>query len=125
MKQLPILFLTGLFLLFGFSCIKPVDNADIPYPKQVAITYKVSSTSVNSLVSITYDNETGGKTTIDNPTLPYTKTINKIVSKYDIITLGYFVNPAQTVKLEIIVYDGLVKSQVFTSANASMSYTFQ
>ncbi|MBS1737231.1 MAG: hypothetical protein JSS98_11595 [Bacteroidetes bacterium] len=47
------------------------------------------------------------------------------MNKYNIITLGYFVNPAQTVKLEILVNNEVVKSQVYTTPNSAMSYTFQ
>jgi len=76
-------------------------------------------------VSITYDNETGGQTTVDNPALTFTKTITKTVSRYNIITLGYFVNPPQSVKLEILIDNEVVKTQVQTSPNAAISYTFQ
>ena len=112
-------------MFIAASCKKSDSGTDNTYPKQVSITYRVSSTTTNNLVSITYDNETGGQTTVNNPTLTFTKTITKKVDKYNIITLGYFVNPAQTVKLEILVNDEVVKSQVYTNPNAAMSYTFQ
>jgi hypothetical protein len=115
----------GLTMLLTASCKKSNSGTDNTYPKQVSITYKVSSTTTNSLVSITYDNETGGKTTVDNPALPFTKTITKTVNKNNIITIGYFVNPAQSVKLEVLVSNQVVKSQDYISPNAAMSYTFQ
>ncbi|MBS0424015.1 MAG: hypothetical protein JSR71_06225 [Proteobacteria bacterium] len=115
----------GLITLLTVSCKKTDSGTGNAYPKQVDITYRVSSTTANSLVSITYDNETGGQTTANNPALPFTKTITKTVNKYNIITLGYFVNPAQTLKLEILVNNEVVKSQVYTTPNAAMSYTFQ
>ncbi len=115
----------GLFILLASSCKKSGSGDANTYPKQVSITYRVSSTITNSLVSIIYDNETGGQTTADNPALPFTKTITKTVNKNNIITLGYFVNPAQTVKLEILVNNQVVKSQVYTNPNSAMSYTFQ
>lgn len=115
----------GLIILLVASCKKSDSGTDNTYPRQVSITYRVSSTTTNDLVSITYDNETGGHTTSDNPVLPFTKTITKTVNKYNIITLGYFVNPAQTVKLEILVNNQVVKSQIYTSPNAAISYTFQ
>jgi hypothetical protein len=118
-------FFTGLIMFFTASCKKTDSGTDNSYPKQVSIAYRVSSTTASSLVSITYDNETGGQTTANNPVLPFTKVITKTVDKYNIITLGYFVNPAQTVKLEILVNDQVVKSQVYTSPNSAMSYTFQ
>jgi hypothetical protein len=125
MKLLKSSLFIAFIILLASSCKKPYPNNDIAYPKQVNITYKVSSITTNNLVSITYDNETGGQTTANNPTLPFTKTITKTVDRNNIITLGYFVNPAQTVKLEILVNDQVVKSQVYTSPNSSMSYYFQ
>jgi len=125
MKLIKTSLFIGLITLLAASCKKTDSNTDTTYPKQVDITYRVSSTTTNSLVSITYDNETGGQTTANNPALPFTKTITKTVNKYDIITLGYFVNPAQTVKLEILANNQVVKSQVYTSPNSAMSYTFQ
>ncbi len=125
MKPLNTPLFIGLMILFFTSCKKSDSGADNAYPKQVNLTYRVSSTTTNSLVSITYDNETGGQTSVDNPALPFTKTFSKTVNNYSIITLGYFVNPAQTVKLEILVNNQVVKSQVYTSPNSAMSYTFQ
>ena len=125
MKLLKTFFFIGLTMLLTASCKKSNSGTDNTYPKQVSITYKVSSTTANSLVSITYDNETGGQTTVDNPVLPFTKTITKTVNKNNIITLGYFVNPAQSVKLEILVNNQVVKSNDYTLPNAAMSYTFQ
>jgi len=115
----------GLMILLIASCKKPDSTVENTYPKQVDITYRVSSITTNSLVSITYDNETSGQTTVSNPALPFTKTITKTVNKNTIITLGYFTNPAQTVKLEVLVDNAVVKSQEYTSPNAAMSYTFQ
>ncbi|MBK0383146.1 hypothetical protein I5M32_09265 [Pedobacter sp. SD-b] len=125
MKTFKTFLLIGLTLLLETSCKKTNSNTNNAYPKQVSITYRVSSTTPNNLASITYESETGGLATANNPTLPFTKTITKMVKKYDIITLGYFVNPAQTVKLEILVNNMVVKSQELTSSNSSISYTFQ
>lgn len=125
MKQFKTSLFIGFIMLFTASCKKTDTGTGNAYPKQVNITYRVSSTTTSSLVSVTYDNETGGQSTVDNPSLPFTKAITKTANKYNIITLGYFVNPAQTVKLEILVDDQVVKSQIYTSPNAAMSYTFQ
>ncbi|HRF24589.1 MAG TPA: hypothetical protein PLR98_10515 [Chitinophagaceae bacterium] len=125
MKLFKTSLFVGLVILFTASCKKSGSDTGNTYPKQVNITYRVSSTATNSLVSITYDNETGGQTTVNNPSLPFTKTITKTVNKNNIITLGYFVNPAQTVKLEILVNNEVVKSQLYSNPNSAMSYTFQ
>lgn len=115
----------GLILFLATSCSKATPDLGNSYPQEVSITYKVSSTTANSLESITYDNETGGQTSVVGPSLPYTKTILKTVNKYDIVTLGYFVNPAEAVKLEISVNNEVVKSQSYISPNAAMSWSFQ
>ena len=125
MKQLKTALFIGLILLIVASCKKSGSDVDNTYPKQVSITYRVSSTTTNNVVSIIYDNETGGQTTVDNPALPFSKTITKTVNKYDIVTFGYFVNPAQNVKLEVLVNNQVVKSKVYVSPNSAMSYTFQ
>lgn len=125
MKLLKTSLFIGVLILIVVSCKKSNSDIDRSYPKQVSITYRVTSITTNNLASITYDNESGGQTTANNPTLPFTKIITKTVNKYNNITLGYFVNPAQTVKLEILVNDQVVKSQVYTNPNSSMSYTFQ
>ena len=123
MKQLSTSLFIALIILFAASCKKSDSDTDNTYPKQVSITYRVSSTTTNNLVSITYDNETGGQTTVNNPSLPFTKTITKTVNKNNIITLGYFVNPPQTVKLEILVNNQVVKSQSYSDPN-SQPYLF-
>ena len=125
MKPLKTSLFTALLILLAASCKKSGSGDDTSYPKQVNITYRVSSTTGNSLVSITYDNESGGLTTVNNPGLPFSKSITKTVNKYNIITLGYFVNPAETVRLEILINNQVVKSQDYNSPNAAMSYTFQ
>ncbi len=125
MKLLKKSLFISLIILLAASCKKSRYSDDNAYPKQVNITYRVSSTTTNKLVSITYDNETGVLTTVDNPALPFTKTITKTVNKYNIITLGYFVNPAQTVKLEILVNNQGVKFQEYSNPNSAISYIFQ
>lgn len=125
MKLIKTSTLIGFIAWLALSCKKPHTETGSLYPRQVYITYRVSSTTANSLVSIIYDNETGGQTTVSNPSLPFTKTISREVNQYNIITLGYFVNPAQNVKLEILVNNQVVKSQDYNLPNSAMSYTFQ
>jgi len=119
---------TSLLTVLSFAilaaCHKPNEEPSSTYPKQVRIVYRVSSSTADSLVSITYDNETGGQSTAENPHLPFSKSITKTVNKYDIITLGFFVNPAKPVKLEIILNNQVVKAQDYSVPNAAMSYTF-
>lgn len=125
MKQLKHIVLAGMLLLFAVSCKKSDSGSGTTYPRQVSITYRVSSTTTNSLLLITHENETGGLNTVNNPALPYTKTVTRTVNKYTITTLGFAVNPAKTVKMEILVDNQVVKSQESTSPNDAMSFTFQ
>lgn len=118
------LILIAASILIG-SCSKSGDGSGASYPKEVTITYRVTSPVIDSLVLITYDNETGGKTSVDNPRLPFVKTINKTVKKYDIVVVGFFVNPAKPVKLEILVNNKVVKSQEYNLPNSAMSFTFE
>jgi hypothetical protein len=115
----------GLVTVFFVSCKKTSSGAGNMYPKQVFITYRVTSAAIDSVVLITYDNETGGKNTVDNPRLPFTKTIARKVNRYENITVGYFLNPAKPVTMDILVGNKLVKSQDNNSPNAAMTYTFE
>ncbi|MDV3462938.1 hypothetical protein CMV04_18185 [Elizabethkingia anophelis] len=94
------------------------------YPKQVSITYKVTSTTTSSASIIKYKNETGGDTDVANPSLPYSKTINSTVNKGDILTLAYGTNTNQTVKLEILVNNSSVLSQEFATTSGAIVYQF-
>lgn len=115
------------FIVILFAACKKNDSAgsNSSFPKQVSITYRVTSTAQDSLNLITYSNETGGNSTVNNPRLPFTKTISKTVNKYEIISLGYFVNPAKVVKMEVLIDDQIVKSQETNLSNSALSYTFQ
>lgn len=125
MKQFLSILVAGLATVFIVSCSKPAPNPQNTYPKQVSITYRVTSAAIDSVVLITYDNETGGTNTVDNPRLPFTKTISRKVNKYEIITLGYFLNPAKPVTMEILVDNKVVKSQDNNAPNVAMSYSFE
>ena len=94
------------------------------YPKQVSIIYKVTSATTSSASNIKYKNETGGDTDVANPSLPYSKTINRTVNKGDVLTLAYGTNTNQTVKLEILVNNASVLSQEFTTTSGAIVYQF-
>ncbi len=125
MKQLSFFLAVSLFSVFCFSCSKPHPGTGGSYPKNVNILYKVSSTTANKLNVISYSNESGTLNSLDAPTLPFSKTLSKTVSRYEIVTVGFQANPAQDVKLEIYVDGQLVKSQQSVSVLSSLAYTFQ
>ena len=120
-------------LLMFFSAILLVscrsDNSDNnsssnSYPKQVSITYKISSTTTSSLLHIGYKNETGGTTDINNPSLPFTKTFTRTVNRFDNLSLSCSSNTSQTVKLEILVDNKVVNFTDNTNTISSVAYVF-
>lgn len=120
-------------LLMFFSAILLVscrsDNSDNnsssnSYPKQVSITYKISSTTTSSLLHIGYKNETGGTTDVNNPSLPFTKTFTRTVNQFDNLSLSCSSNTSQTVKLEILVDNKVVNFTDNTSTISSVAYVF-
>ena len=120
-------------LLMFFSAILLVscrsDNSDNnsssnSYPKQVSITYKISSTTTSSLLHIAYKNETGGTTDINNLSLPFTKTFTRTVNRFDNLSLSCSSNTSQTVKLEILVDNKVVNFTDNTNTISSVAYVF-
>ena len=119
-------------ILMAFSAILLVscrsDNSDNTggnsYPKQVSITYKISSTTTSSLLHIGYKNETGGTTDVNNPSLPFTKTFIRTVNRFDNLSLSCSSNTSQTVKLEILVDNKVVNFTDNTSTISSVAYVF-
>ncbi len=124
-KNFKSLTLISIFSLLIISCSSDSNSSNNnSYPKQVTITYKVTSTSTNNATLIQYRNETGGVTDVPNPPLPYIKTITRTVNQSDIATLGCGTSSTQTVKLEIVVDDAVVKSQESTTTSSAIVYVF-
>ena len=127
-KSLSVILLTVFLAIFSLSCRHDSNDDNPPSgstsPKQVSITYKVTSSSTSSASIIKYKNETGGDTDVANPSLPYSKTINRTVNKGDVLTLAYGTNTNQTVKLEILVNNVVVKSEENTTTAAAIVYQF-
>lgn len=117
-----------LLLTFGLlisSCSKE-DSSPIAsgYPKNVTIVYKVISGSVTS-ASITYKNDTAGMTTLPDVTLPFTKSVVRTINKNDDASLGFSLNQAGPITLEILVDGSSVKTQDFNTGTGAMAYLFQ
>ncbi|OJX29645.1 MAG: hypothetical protein BGO86_12220 [Chryseobacterium sp. 36-9] len=114
--------------VFSISC-RNDNNDNNPsggnYPKKVSTTYKVTSTTATSANLIQYKNETGANIDVPNPTLPFTKTFDRIVNKGDVLTVGYGTNTSQIVKIEILVNNVVVKSQEFSSTSGALVYLFE
>lgn len=126
MKTKLVYFLVAIFAsLTIISCNRDNDDSGSnSYPKQVSVTYKVTSTTASAATLVQYKNETGGNTDVPNAALPYTKTFNRTVNKNDVLSLGYGTNTSQTVKLEILVNNVSMKTQTFTSTAGAITYTF-
>jgi len=124
---------TSLFLVFWTvismflfaSCSKDDVIGPDSYPKQVSVTYKVTSSTTSSAFLVQYRNETGGTVDVPNASLPYTKTFSRTVSQSDILSLAYGTNAIQTVKLEILVDNTVVKSQEFSTTSGAIVYLFE
>lgn len=126
-KTLSTVLLLAFSVIFLISCRS--DSSDdnsggSTYPKQVSITYRITSTTTSSLLHIGYKNETGGTTDVNNPSLPFTKTFTRTVNQFDNLSLSCSSNTAQTVKLEILVDNKVVNFTDNTSTISSVAYVF-
>lgn len=127
-KKSAILTAVAILSIFLISCRSDSNddgNSSNSYPKQVTITYKVTGINTSTAAIVTYKNETGGLTNLENVTLPYSKTITRTVNKYDDASLGYGTNTNTNVKLEILVNNTVQKSQEYTSTSGAIVYLFQ
>ncbi len=122
-----VLFISiAIFGLLFSSCSKDDDSGNgSTYPKQVSVTYSVSSATTASAALVTYKNGIGLNVNVTNPGLPYIKTYTGTFYKNDVLSLGFGTNTKQTVKLEILVNNVSVKSQVFSSTSGSLTYLFE
>ncbi len=129
MRSIKKSLLLGSIVIFGLlfsSCTKDDDSGSgSTYPKQVSVTYSVSSATTSSASLVTYKNGIGVNVNVTNPGLPYIKTYTRTVYKNDVLSLGYGTNTDQTVKLEIFVNNVSVKSQVFSSTSGALTYLFE
>lgn len=100
-----------------FSCKKDKDG-DSGYPKDVTIEFRVTTTTSGlNAADVTYDNETGGRSDIDNAAIPFSKKITKKVDKYETLGLSVTAARAGNLKTEILVNDKVVKTETYTSTS--------
>jgi hypothetical protein len=81
------------------------------YPKEVSIEYRVTTSSGLAKINISYTNETGGHTVLSDSAIPFTKKFKRTVNMGDDASVGV---TSCTVKVEILVNDKVVKSEVFS-----------
>lgn len=124
---MPFLVLTILFS----SCSK--DKESVPqgagsYPKEVTIEYRVTSIKNISKGDVLYTNETGGNTTVDNVSLPYSVKLKKTVKQNDALGFNFSTLAAGEVKVEILVNDKVVETKSFAGTSiisGTAVYIFQ
>lgn len=100
-------------VLLGTACKKDKKSG---FPRTVSIEYKVSSNSGLSTADITYTNESGGLTDVDNASLPFSRTISKTLNEAQAIGLYGSKLVAGHLRLEIIVDGKSVVAQDFTQS---------
>lgn len=120
--------------LLLFSCKKSNDaTPGAGYPKEVTIEYKLTTVkgSVSAVEMVGYTNETDGRTTLTNVSLPFSKTIKRTVNFGDMTTLSVFHNNtggAYSVKMDILVNGKLAKTQTEETVdhlNGAIVYPFE
>lgn len=127
LKSLRHLFLLAFSAILFISCRSDSNDDNSggnTYPKQVSITYRITSTTKSSLFHIAYKNEIGGTTEVNNPALPFTKTFTRTVNQFDNLSLSCSSTTSQTVKLEILVDNKVVNSTENTNTISSVAYVF-
>ena len=113
-------------VLLGTACKKDKDKKS-GFPRNVTIEYKVSSNSGLSTADITYTNESGGLTDVDNASLPFSRTITKTLNNAQAVGLNGGKSIPGHLKLEIIVDGKSVVAQDFTQSpviSAIVQHTF-
>ncbi|UPT69862.1 MAG: hypothetical protein M0D53_12045 [Flavobacterium sp. JAD_PAG50586_2] len=126
MKKLMLKSVLLLSILFCACSSDDNDSGGNSYPKEVSITYKVSSSNTTSAQAVSYKNATGGMATVTNVALPYTITVNRTVNEGDDASIGYSsANASANVTLQILVDNSVVKTQNFTVGTGAIQYLFE
>jgi hypothetical protein len=85
MKRLTYLLLSCATLATATSCSK--DDASPSGPTEYQVEYRISSTTAPMSDYISYDNESGGTTTLNNVPLPATYRFKRTMKRGDHLTL--------------------------------------
>jgi hypothetical protein len=103
-------------LLASCSDKDPV-NPMAGYPKDVNIEYRVKSTTGITKADVAYDNQTGGRTSLDDAALPFTAKFKRNVEYGTTIGISAHNNGAGTLILEILADGKVVKTETFTATS--------
>lgn len=118
--------LLGIILGYTSCSSSDDDNQSSSYPKEVIITYKVTSTTVTT-ADVDYTNATGGITQLENQALPYELSFERTVNIADnasVNTIFYNSNTSGIMKditAEIWIDGNLVKTETGTGNNAAVT----
>lgn len=114
----------GFFAIFAAvtllaSCSDKDDpvNPMAGYPKDVNIEYRVKSTTGVTKADIAYDNQTGGRTTLDDAALPFSVKFKRRVEYATTIGFSAHATVAGTLIIEILADDKVVKTETFTATS--------
>lgn len=98
-----------------FSCKKDKDDSPSGFPREVNIEYKVTATAGNlTKADVTYTNETGGISSVDNTALPFSKKLKKTVNKYEVLAISTTSTLPGGLKAEILIDNKVVKTETYT-----------
>ncbi len=112
-----LLFLVLIGLVFSMNSCKKDEAKPAVYPKNVSITYIVTSTNSGGISNISYTNASGGSTEISNTTLPFSQTINKSVEFAEILSFSASSSNAESMTLELLINNKSVEKKVFESSS--------
>lgn len=121
MKRLAYLLLSCATLATATSCSK--DNSVTPVaPKEYQVEYKVSSATALASDYVSYDNEGGGTTTLNNVALPASYSFKRTMKQGDHVSILASLpsgSPATSEITATISLDGkVVKSQTSRGSSA-------
>ncbi|GAA4185337.1 MmpS family transport accessory protein [Sphingobacterium ginsenosidimutans] len=120
---LMILFTSTLFTGCGKDDNGGGDDPRKGFPKNVTIRYEVSSTT-NNKARVSYTNETGEDTSLENAALPFSKEVKKKVEFAEIVALVGSIsvvnNQNTNVTTKIFIDNKLVEDKTSSSNSVSV-----
>ncbi|UOQ75232.1 hypothetical protein [Hymenobacter cellulosilyticus] len=119
MKRLATLLLSCAALATASNCAK--DDATPTGPKEYQVEYRISSTTVQASDYISYDNESGGTTTVNNVPLPASYRFKRTMKQGDHLSLLASLNggtAASEITAAILLDGKEVKKETGRGTNA-------
>jgi len=119
-----------MLMMFITSCSKSNDQPDNSnsYPKDVNVEYRVTAISGVNSGDVLYSNASGGNTSVDNVSLPYSVKFKRTVKQSDNLAISYSTIGSGEVKVEILVNDQIVETKSFSGTSyvtGTIVYLFQ